>query len=183
MAAMRPARMPTSAAYQGAPVPSITRPCSMMRSKAGAEPPRADGTFPRASTQHASATTRPQPASWPLMPPAALPPWCPLPAKAQRRDHSPCRRAAGTRIRRILARSPRIVIYLMTYALILIDLSSLTWDGSPGEGEGMATQARSIASLTISFGLVAIPVKLYSATQSSRSEFRSICCARKTARE
>jgi len=36
-----------------------------------------------------------------------------------------------------------------------------------GEGEGMATQARSIASLTISFGLVAIPVKLYSATQSS----------------
>ena len=31
----------------------------------------------------------------------------------------------------------------------------------------MATQARSIASLTISFGLVAIPVKLYSATQSS----------------
>jgi DNA end-binding protein Ku len=31
----------------------------------------------------------------------------------------------------------------------------------------MATQARSIASLTISFGLVAIPVKLYSATISS----------------
>jgi DNA end-binding protein Ku len=31
----------------------------------------------------------------------------------------------------------------------------------------MATQARSIASLTISFGLVAIPVKLYSATQAS----------------
>ena len=31
----------------------------------------------------------------------------------------------------------------------------------------MGTQARSIASLTISFGLVAIPVKLYSATQSS----------------
>jgi DNA end-binding protein Ku len=31
----------------------------------------------------------------------------------------------------------------------------------------MATQPRSIASLTISFGLVAIPVKLYSATQSS----------------
>ena len=31
----------------------------------------------------------------------------------------------------------------------------------------MATQARSIASLTISFGLVAIPVKLYSATVSS----------------
>jgi DNA end-binding protein Ku len=31
----------------------------------------------------------------------------------------------------------------------------------------MATQARSIASLTISFGLVAIPVKLYSATASS----------------
>src|ERR1700722_20992137 len=31
----------------------------------------------------------------------------------------------------------------------------------------MPTQARSIASLTISFGLVAIPVKLYSATISS----------------
>src|SRR6201990_418337 len=31
----------------------------------------------------------------------------------------------------------------------------------------MATQARSIASLTISFGLVAIAVKLYSATVSS----------------
>jgi len=31
----------------------------------------------------------------------------------------------------------------------------------------MVTQARSIASLTISFGLVAIPVKLYSATVSS----------------
>jgi DNA end-binding protein Ku len=31
----------------------------------------------------------------------------------------------------------------------------------------MATQARSIASLTVSFGLVAIPVKLYSATMSS----------------
>src|SRR5277367_7062115 len=31
----------------------------------------------------------------------------------------------------------------------------------------MAAQARSIASLTISFGLVAIPVKLYSATVSS----------------
>jgi DNA end-binding protein Ku len=32
---------------------------------------------------------------------------------------------------------------------------------------GMASNARSIASLTISFGLVAIPVKLYSATVSS----------------
>src|SRR6202041_3718711 len=31
----------------------------------------------------------------------------------------------------------------------------------------MATQPRSIASLTISFGLVAIPVKLYSATIAS----------------
>src|ERR1700738_1507692 len=31
----------------------------------------------------------------------------------------------------------------------------------------MASQARSIASLTISFGLVAIPVKLYSATVSA----------------
>jgi DNA end-binding protein Ku len=35
------------------------------------------------------------------------------------------------------------------------------------DGDTMATQARSIASLTISFGLVAIPVKLYSATVSS----------------
>src|ERR1700744_649140 len=35
------------------------------------------------------------------------------------------------------------------------------------DGDNMATQARSIASLTISFGLVAIPVKLYSATVSS----------------
>src|SRR6202041_2985821 len=35
------------------------------------------------------------------------------------------------------------------------------------DGDIMATQARSIASLTISFGLVAIPVKLYSATVSS----------------
>ncbi len=35
----------------------------------------------------------------------------------------------------------------------------------------MATQARSIASLTISFGLVAIPVKLYSATVSSERIF------------
>jgi DNA end-binding protein Ku len=35
------------------------------------------------------------------------------------------------------------------------------------DGSSMATQARSIASLTISFGLVAIPVKLYSATVSS----------------
>ena len=31
----------------------------------------------------------------------------------------------------------------------------------------MATQSRSIASLTISFGLVAIPVKLYSAALPS----------------
>jgi DNA end-binding protein Ku len=35
------------------------------------------------------------------------------------------------------------------------------------EGDTMATPARSIASLTISFGLVAIPVKLYSATIAS----------------
>ena len=40
-------------------------------------------------------------------------------------------------------------------------------EGPKGEGEDMPTQARSIASLTISFGLVAIPVKLYSATVSS----------------
>jgi DNA end-binding protein Ku len=40
-------------------------------------------------------------------------------------------------------------------------------NGSPGRKWDMATQARSIASLTISFGLVAIPVKLYSATVSS----------------
>jgi DNA end-binding protein Ku len=44
----------------------------------------------------------------------------------------------------------------------LIDLKILFRDGGT-----MATQARSIASLTISFGLVAIPVKLYSATVSS----------------
>jgi DNA end-binding protein Ku len=44
----------------------------------------------------------------------------------------------------------------------LIDLKTLFRDGGT-----MATQARSIASLTISFGLVAIPVKLYSATVSS----------------
>jgi DNA end-binding protein Ku len=31
--------------------------------------------------------------------------------------------------------------------------------------------ARSIASLTISFGLVSIPVKLYSATESDRASF------------
>src|ERR1700743_682102 len=36
-----------------------------------------------------------------------------------------------------------------------------------GEGEGMATQPRPVASVTISFGLVAIPVKLYSATVAS----------------
>jgi DNA end-binding protein Ku len=36
-----------------------------------------------------------------------------------------------------------------------------------GQCGGMPTQARSIASLTISFGLVAIPVKLYSATVAS----------------
>ena len=35
MAAMRPARIPTSAEYQGAPVPSITWPCSMITSKDG----------------------------------------------------------------------------------------------------------------------------------------------------
>jgi len=45
----------------------------------------------------------------------------------------------------------------------------------------MPTQARSIASLTISFGLVAIPVKLYSATVPP-SESRSICCGKRTAR-
>src|SRR5688500_12829058 len=33
--------------------------------------------------------------------------------------------------------------------------------------QGRAMAARSIASITISFGLVAIPVKLYSATQAS----------------
>jgi DNA end-binding protein Ku len=38
---------------------------------------------------------------------------------------------------------------------------------STGDLARMVTQARSIASLTISFGLVAIPVKLYSATVSS----------------
>jgi DNA end-binding protein Ku len=43
----------------------------------------------------------------------------------------------------------------------------LTVNPTSGDGGSMATQARSIASLTISFGLVAIPVKLYSATVSS----------------
>src|SRR5258708_29858339 len=38
----------------------------------------------------------------------------------------------------------------------------------------MATQARSIASLTISFGLVAIPVKLYSATVSSERIYSNL---------
>src|SRR5579872_1915356 len=37
----------------------------------------------------------------------------------------------------------------------------------PRQSAPMPTNARSIASLTISFGLVAIPVKLYSATVSS----------------
>jgi hypothetical protein len=40
---------------------------------------------------------------------------------------------------------------------------------------------RSIGSLTISFGLVAIPVKLYTATQST-GRSRSICCTRSAAR-
>src|SRR5512142_1780539 len=35
--------------------------------------------------------------------------------------------------------------------------------------EGNRMAARSIASLTISFGLVSIPVKLYSATEASKS--------------
>src|SRR6185312_14325557 len=39
--------------------------------------------------------------------------------------------------------------------------------GPISDGRMMATQPRSIASLTISFGLVAIPVKLYSATIAS----------------
>jgi DNA end-binding protein Ku len=43
----------------------------------------------------------------------------------------------------------------------------LTSRSAPAIVRPMATQARSIASLTISFGLVAIPVKLYSATVSS----------------
>jgi DNA end-binding protein Ku len=38
---------------------------------------------------------------------------------------------------------------------------------TPRQCPRMATQARSLASLTISFGLVAIPVKLYSATVAS----------------
>jgi DNA end-binding protein Ku len=43
----------------------------------------------------------------------------------------------------------------------------LTGAGAREKVQNMPTQARSIASLTISFGLVAIPVKLYSATVSS----------------
>ena len=46
-------------------------------------------------------------------------------------------------------------------------LSSLTAAPHSSDGARMATQPRSIASLTISFGLVAIPVKLYSATVSA----------------
>src|ERR1700761_3111845 len=45
---------------------------------------------------------------------------------------------------------------------IVFGTAITSWDVST-----MATPARSIASLTISFGLVAIPVKLYSATVSS----------------
>jgi DNA end-binding protein Ku len=50
---------------------------------------------------------------------------------------------------------------------ILGRATGLTLRGSTGDLARMVTQARSIASLTISFGLVAIPVKLYSATISS----------------
>src|SRR5271166_1748374 len=42
MAAMRPPRMPMSAAYQGAPVPSITWPCSMITSYGGGSRSRAE---------------------------------------------------------------------------------------------------------------------------------------------
>jgi len=41
--------------------------------------------------------------------------------------------------------------------------------------------ARSIASLTVSFGLVSIPVKLHSATEASR-RFHSTYCTRPAAR-
>ena len=37
--------------------------------------------------------------------------------------------------------------------------------------------ARSIASLTLSFGLVSIPVKLYSATQASGADACSASCS------
>jgi DNA end-binding protein Ku len=50
---------------------------------------------------------------------------------------------------------------------ILGRATGLTLRGGTGDRARMVTQARSIASLTISFGLVAIPVKLYSATISS----------------
>src|SRR3982751_2700412 len=39
----------------------------------------------------------------------------------------------------------------------------------PAAGPGGSMAARSIASLTVSFGLVSIPVKLYSATESSKA--------------
>jgi len=42
-------------------------------------------------------------------------------------------------------------------------------DGQLAKHKGLPMAARSIGSLTISFGLVAIPVKLYSATQSSNA--------------
>ena len=50
MAAMRPARIPTSAAYQGAPVPSITWPCSMITSKDGGPRSAAAGAAAAAMT-------------------------------------------------------------------------------------------------------------------------------------
>ena len=63
-------------------------------------------------------------------------------------------------------------------------MSSLTAEAQAGEGEDMATQARSIASLTISFGLVAIPVKLYSATAVLRANFlQSAARKRRLARQ
>ena len=41
--------------------------------------------------------------------------------------------------------------------------------------------ARPIGSLTIAFGLVSIPVKMFSATEASKA-IRSTCCTRTAAR-
>src|SRR5688572_30209318 len=45
----------------------------------------------------------------------------------------------------------------------------LQWEFAPEKRESRIMAARSIASLTVSFGLVSIPVKLFSATESSKA--------------
>jgi DNA end-binding protein Ku len=41
--------------------------------------------------------------------------------------------------------------------------------GGSGMRRGVAMAARSIATLTVSFGLVSIPVRLFSATEASKT--------------